>query len=150
MGVCPSPNRSTALNSCSLACPPRCPMLPRYEESPAAPAKMVSANPETIWLARRLTASTAWIMDVAVGARAPWCTPRTRRGGAGVGQPPRKKGARDPGQGIHRRRGGPIDAGVAVASLLRAAGADHVPKVADLAAPPRAARGPGQRHHRHD
>ena len=36
--------------------------LPRYDDSPAAPAKIVSASPETIWFARSVTTRNAWIV----------------------------------------------------------------------------------------
>jgi hypothetical protein len=44
--------------------------LPRYDESPAAPAKMVNASPETIWLARRVMTRNVWIAAIAIPASA--------------------------------------------------------------------------------
>ena len=35
--------------------------MPRYDERPAAPAKIVSASPETIWFARSVITRNAWI-----------------------------------------------------------------------------------------
>ncbi len=42
--------------------------MPRYDESPAAPAKIVSASPETIWFARSVTTRNAWIAAIAAPA----------------------------------------------------------------------------------
>ena len=39
--------------------------MPRYDESPAAPAKIVSASPETIWFARSVMTRNAWISAIA-------------------------------------------------------------------------------------
>ena len=44
--------------------------LPRYDESPAAPAKIVSASPETIWFARSVITRNAWISAIAAPASA--------------------------------------------------------------------------------
>ena len=44
--------------------------LPRYDESPTAPAKIVSARPETIWLARSVITRKAWIAAIAAPASA--------------------------------------------------------------------------------
>ena len=45
--------------------------LPRYDESPPAPAKIVSASPDTIWLARSVITRNAWIAAIAAPARQP-------------------------------------------------------------------------------
>src|SRR3954449_1870076 len=42
--------------------------LPRYDERPAAPAKIVSARPETIWLARSVTTRNARTAAMAAPA----------------------------------------------------------------------------------
>ena len=44
--------------------------MPRYDERPAAPAKIVSASPETIWLARSVITRKAWISAIAAPASA--------------------------------------------------------------------------------
>ena len=44
--------------------------MPRYDESPAAPAKIVSARPETIWLARSVITRNAWISAISAPATA--------------------------------------------------------------------------------
>src|SRR5690349_16102725 len=52
--------------------------LPRYDERPAAPAKIVSASPETIWFARSVTTRKAWINASAAPARAATTTASPR------------------------------------------------------------------------
>ena len=42
--------------------------LPKYAERPSPPAKIVSASPDTIWLARRVTVRNAWIAAIAAPA----------------------------------------------------------------------------------
>src|SRR5216117_581571 len=44
--------------------------LPRYDDRPAAPAKIVSASPDTIWFARSVTTRNAWIAAIAAPATA--------------------------------------------------------------------------------
>ena len=44
--------------------------LPRYDDSPAAPAKIVSARPDTIWFARSVMTRNAWIAAMTVPANA--------------------------------------------------------------------------------
>ena len=39
--------------------------MPKYADSPRPPAKIVSARPETIWLARSVTVRKAWIAAIA-------------------------------------------------------------------------------------
>ena len=80
-GVCPNtsgptigqfciPEGKTAWNVCDAGTSARFRSLPRYDESPAAPAKIVSARPETIWLARSVITRNAWIaaMQAALNA----------------------------------------------------------------------------------
>ena len=42
--------------------------FPRYDDRPAAPAKIVSARPDTIWLARSVMTRNAWIAAMIVPA----------------------------------------------------------------------------------
>ena len=44
--------------------------FPRYDDRPRPPAKIVSASPETIWLARSETTSTAKISAITSAANA--------------------------------------------------------------------------------
>ena len=44
--------------------------MPRYDDRPAAPAKIVSASPETIWFARIVITRKAWMSAVAAPATA--------------------------------------------------------------------------------
>src|SRR5437762_13442537 len=60
----------TGWNCACAGFAPRLKSLPRYDERPAAPAKIVSARPETIWLARRVITRNAWISEVIIPARA--------------------------------------------------------------------------------
>ena len=39
--------------------------MPKYADSPSPPAKIVSASPDTIWLARRVIVRKAWIAAIA-------------------------------------------------------------------------------------
>src|SRR5206468_4860487 len=54
----------TAWNRWGAGLAARCRSLARYDESRAAPAKIVSARPETIWLARRVITRKARIAAV--------------------------------------------------------------------------------------
>ena len=42
--------------------------VPKYAERPSPPAKIVSASPDTIWLARSVTVRNAWIAAIAAPA----------------------------------------------------------------------------------
>src|SRR2546429_7864812 len=60
----------TALNWCRAGFWPRLKSFPRYDDRPAAPAKIVSASPETIWLARSVITRKAGIEAAAAPASA--------------------------------------------------------------------------------
>jgi hypothetical protein len=60
---------NTGLKVCAAGAPERLRSFPRYDDSPTAPAKMVSARPETIWLARSVITRNAWIDDSAAPTR---------------------------------------------------------------------------------
>ena len=51
-------------------------MLPRYDDSPSPPQKIVSARPETIWLARSVIVRKAWISETASAENAAISTAR--------------------------------------------------------------------------
>ena len=62
------------MNWCVAGWSARFRSLPRYDESPAAPAKIVSASPETIWFARSVITRNAWISAIAAPATAATAT----------------------------------------------------------------------------
>jgi hypothetical protein len=52
-------------NECFAGWPATFRSFPRYDESPAAPAKIVNASPETIWFARSVMTRNAWMSAIA-------------------------------------------------------------------------------------
>ncbi len=75
-GVCPNTigptigqfcieDGNNAWNEWSAGTPERFRSLPRYDESPTPPAKIVRARPDTTWLARNVITRNAWIDAIA-------------------------------------------------------------------------------------
>jgi hypothetical protein len=60
----------TSWNWCLAGERARSRSLPRYDDKPATPAKIVSARPDTIWLARNVITRNAWIAASAAPASA--------------------------------------------------------------------------------